>query len=283
MRTVETLSPRTLEEALALKAEYEEGVLFLAGGTDVIPGIRSGGYKAERLLDLSHIAGLDQVLERGSEIHIGPLVTHAALENSSLVRTHLPILGAACGSIGSVQIRNRGTIGGNLNHASPAADTIPALQLLGAICEIRSSEGDRIVRMDGYCTCPGGTCLSPSEMLVGVRVQKMPPGARWFYRKLGQRRAMAIAKVSVGFLANDDGGVLRHVRIALGAVAPTVCGAPETAAFLEGKRLDKGVIAEAAGMIRAESRPIADVRSTVEYRRDMVGVLLAQGLRSLME
>jgi CO/xanthine dehydrogenase FAD-binding subunit len=94
---------------------------------------------------------------------------------------------------------------------------------------------------------------------------------------------MAIAKVSVGFLAREEGGVLSDVRIALGAVAPTVCGAPETAAYLEGRRLDLETIGRAAEMVCSEARPIADVRSTVEYRREMVGVLLAKGLRSFLE
>ena len=121
----------------------------------------------------------------------------------------------------------------------------------------------------------------PEHSLTEIRIPKTVRGALWFYRKLGQRSAMAIAKVSVAFLAHEGGGVLEDVRIALGAVAPTVVGAPESARFLQGRRLGRAAIAEAARLVEAEARPITDVRSTAEYRRRMVGVLLSKGLREL--
>ncbi|MCK4546855.1 MAG: xanthine dehydrogenase family protein subunit M [Candidatus Eisenbacteria sp.] len=283
MRTLEVLAPETLEEALALKAHHGTALLPLAGGTDVIPGIRRGAYGAVALLDLSRIPDLNRIVDDGTEIRIGALATHADVVESAIVGAHIPVLSEACGTVGSVQIRSRGTIGGNLCHASPASDSVPALRVLGSVCEIRSSKGTREIPVGDFCISPGVTRVLPADLLVGIRVPKMRPGSRWFYLKLGQRRAMAIAKVSVAFLAAEDGGVLSDVRISLGAVAPTVCGAPRTAACLEGKKLGETVISEAVEMIQTEAKPIADIRSTEEYRREMVGVLLGRGLRGFLE
>ncbi len=289
MRIPEVRAPGTIDEALALKAEHGRTLQPLAGGTDLVPAIRRGICTAGALLDLSRLDDLRTIREDESEIFIGAMATHAAVAESEAVRTHLPVLAAACGSMGCAQIRNLGTIGGNLCNASPAADSIPPLIVLGATCEVRNVRGSRNLSLCEYCTGPGLTCLSADELLIGIRIEKPAarpdpaPRSRGFYLKLGQRRAMAIAKVSVAFLAREEDGVLSDVRIALGAVAPTVCGAPETVAVLEGRTLDRRTIEKAAETVRTECRPIADVRSTIEYRREMVGTLLAQGLRSLLE
>jgi len=281
MRTPHVYAPGTLREALELKATEGRALWVLGGGTDLVPGIRAGTSSAERLLDLSRIPDLDRIEDRADEIGIGPRVTHAMLADSPVAREHAPILAEACGSVGSVQIRNLGTVAGNLANASPAADSIPPLHVLRATCVLESRAGRREVAVEEFCTGPGETCAAADEVLTEIRIPKTPPGALWFYRKLGQRLAMAIAKVSVAFLGLERGGVLEDVCIALGAVAPTVVGAPATARFLQGKRLDRATIAKAGRLAEAEARPITDVRSTADYRRRMVGVLLSKGLREL--
>lgn len=283
MTIADVYRPKTLEDALALKAEHGEALRALAGGTDVISGVRAGTLRADALLDLGLVDELAEIEELSDEVRIGSGVTHARVAESGAVRARLAILAEASASVGSAQIRNRGTIGGNVVNASPAADSVPPLWVLGATCELRSAAGRREVPIETFFTGPGLTVLGPDELLTGVRVRKAPSNARWFYRKLGQRLAMVIAKVSVAFLAVPEGHVLRDVRIALGAVAPTVVGAPETARLLEGRRLDDRTVREAARRVTSEVQPISDVRSTAEYRREMAGVLLARGLRSCLE
>jgi len=176
MRIPEVYAPGTLDEALALKAEHGSSLKPLAGGTDMIPGIRSGACTAEKLLDLSRIDDLRGIRENGTGIDIGALATHARVAESETVRTHLPLLAEACGSVGSVQIRNLGTVGGNLSNASPAADSIPPLIVLGAACKIRSASDGREVLMSAYCTCPGGTCLSPRSCSLKSEYRRRRPG-----------------------------------------------------------------------------------------------------------
>jgi CO/xanthine dehydrogenase FAD-binding subunit len=199
---------------------------------------------------------------------------------SPLVREHAPALPQACGVIGGPQIRNRGTLGGNLANASPAADTVPALYVADAVVEIGSVSSRREVPIAGFFTGRRRTVLAQDELILGVRIPRRP-GVRAVFRRLGQRQAQAISKVSVAVAMSFREGRPDHVRVALGAVAPTVVRAVETERILvEGGHT---ALLRAREIVKKEISPIDDLRSTREYRRAMAGILLERAVRAVAE
>ena len=211
---------------------------------------------------------------------IGAGATHTQMMESALLSTHVPALPPACAVIGGPQIRNRGTLGGNLANASPAADTVPPLYAADAVVECVSISARRDVPIAGFFTGPRRSVLAPDELIAGVRVAKRP-GVRGAFLRLGQRQAQAISKVSIATAMSFEDGRLDWVRVALGAVAPTVIRAPETEKALMGGGPD--ALRRAREAVMQEVRPIDDLRSTREYRREMAGVLLERAIRRLAE
>lgn len=255
--------PRTLGEALRLLRD--EGPLVpLAGCTDLYVGFHFGTIAERRFLDLSGLPALRGIRARGDALAIGALTTYTELIRSPLVRRRLPILAEAARWVGSPQIQNRGTIGGNLANASPAGDTLPVLAVAEAVIVLRSVDGERRVPFDSFYTGYRRTAMRADELIVSVEA---PPveGRQWF-RKVGTRAAQAISKVVVAAVRAD------HPRIALGSVAPTVVRARRTEAILA----DGGTLADAQAALRDEIQPIDDLRSTAAYRRQVSANLLAQ-------
>ncbi|HEY7510990.1 MAG TPA: FAD binding domain-containing protein [Vicinamibacteria bacterium] len=272
--------PRSLEAALELLAMHGGERRPLAGGTDVLVRARDGLVDRAALLDLTAVPELKGIEERGDHLWIGAAATHTEILRSAAVARHAPALPQACAVIGGPQIRNRGTLGGNLANASPAADTVPALFVADAVVELVSLSDRREVEIARFFTGPRQTVLAPDELILGVRVPRRPH-VRGAFLRLGQRRAQAISKVSVAVAMTFRDGKPDWARVALGAVAPTVIRAPRAEAALlsggwEGLRL-------ARDAVRAEARPIDDLRSTREYRREMAGVLLERAVRRLAE
>ncbi|HYU41925.1 MAG TPA: FAD binding domain-containing protein, partial [Vicinamibacteria bacterium] len=199
---------------------------------------------------------------------------------SPLVASAAPALPAACAVIGGPQIRNRGTLGGNLANASPAADTVPPLFVADAIVEVASVSGRRDVPITEFFPGPRQSVLARDELILGVRVPKRT-GVRGAFLRLGQRQAQAISKVSVALAIIFRDGRPDWVRVALGAVAPTVVRARETEKALMAGGWD--ALQRAKDAVRAEVRPIDDLRSTAEYRREMAAVLLERAVRRVAE
>jgi CO/xanthine dehydrogenase FAD-binding subunit len=193
------------------------------------------------------------------------------------------LLSEAAFLIGSPQLRNTATIGGNLVNASPVADSSPPLMVLDAELTLRSVENERRVPVREFFAGPGKTVIEPYELLTEISFAKLPPGGVGFYERLGQRRLLSISKVGVAFKANIRDGVMTEAAVALGAVAPTVIMAPETMNFLEGKKYSREVAEEASRIAGNESRAITDIRSTKDYRDKMAGALLLRGLARVME
>jgi CO/xanthine dehydrogenase FAD-binding subunit len=257
------LQPRSLAEALRLLRD--EGPLVpLAGCTDLYVGLHFGTLREPRFLDLQGLRALRGIRRRGDTLVIGALATYAELIASPLVRRRLPILAEASRWVGSPQIQNRGTLGGNVANASPAGDTLPVLAVAEATVVLRSVDGERRVPFASFYMGYRQTVMRPDELIVAIEV---PPieGRQWF-RKVGTRAAQAISKVVMA------GVRAPRPRLALGSVAPTVVRLPRTEAVLA----EGGTLAEAQGVLMDEIQPIDDLRSTAEYRRRVSANLLAQ-------
>lgn len=255
--------PRTLAEALRLLRD--EGPLVpLAGCTDLYVGLHFGTVRESRFLDLQGLRALRGIRLRGETLVIGALATYSVLIASPLVRRRLPILAEASRWVGSPQIQNRGTLGGNVANASPAGDTLPVLAVAEATVVLRSTEGERRVVFGSFYTGYRQTVMRPDELIVAIEV---PPveGRQWF-RKVGTRAAQAISKVVMAAVRAP------RPRIALGSVAPTVVRAPRTEAVLA----RGGTLAEAQAVLMDEIQPIDDLRSTAAYRHRVSANLLAQ-------
>jgi xanthine dehydrogenase iron-sulfur cluster and FAD-binding subunit A len=275
-----THRPRTLEAALELLSMHAGEVRPLAGGTDILVRARDGQQDRAALLDLTAVPELKGIEERPGALWIGAATTHTELMRSALVARDAPALPQACAVIGGPQIRNRGTLGGNLANASPAADTVPALFVADAVVDLVSVNGRRQVPIADFFTGPRRSVLAADELILGVRVPRRN-GVRGVFLRLGQRRAQAISKVSVAVAITFRDGRPDWARVALGAVAPTVVRAPRAeAALLSGGH--EG-LQRAREAVRGEVQPIDDLRSTSAYRREMAGVLLERAVRRLAE
>jgi CO/xanthine dehydrogenase FAD-binding subunit len=257
------LEPRTLAEALRL-LRAQGPLVPLAGGTDVYVGLHFGSLPGRRFLNLWGLPGLRAIRLRGDTLVIGALATYTDLIESPLVRRRLPVLAEASRWVGSPQIQNRGTLGGNLANASPAGDTLPVLAVAEATVVLRSADGERRVPFTGFYTGYRQTVMRKDELIVAIEVPRIP-GRQWF-RKVGTRAAQAISKVVVAAVRAP------RPRIALGSVAPTVVRASRTEAVLAGG----GTLAEAQAVLMDEIQPIDDMRSTAAYRRRVSANLLAQ-------
>jgi carbon-monoxide dehydrogenase medium subunit len=267
------LQPLTLQEATSLLAKYDGEAKVIAGGTDLINMIRTKVIRPRYVVDIGRIPGLEHVrYDADGALLIGALATIRTLETSHDIKHRHPVIAQAAGQLGAIAIRNVGTIGGNLCHASPAADTAPSLLVLGATVKIVGPAGERTVALEDFFTGPGRTVLQRGEILAELRVPPMPSLSTAVYLKHAIRGAADLAIVGVAVLATMDRGVWRHVQIALGAVAPTPIRARNAETALEGKEINEALIEQAGHAAAAESRPINDVRASADYRNAMVKV-----------
>jgi xanthine dehydrogenase FAD-binding subunit len=225
------------------------------------------------MCDLRRVPGLRGVEERGDRIWIGALTTHAELGRAPLLRAVAPLLREAALTIGAVQVRTQGTIGGNVANASPAGDVLTALYALDAEVELSGPGGGRVLPIAAFVKGPRRTALLAGEVLTGVTVPRPGPELQG-YEKLGLRAAQAIAVVSLAVRLELDGAVVRDAALALGSVAPTPIRAPAAEAALRGRPLDAATVGAAARALSATATPIDDVRASAQYRRAMAGALL---------
>lgn len=274
--------PETLHEALELKKERGENLHPLAGGTDVLVSIRNKSVNwgpKPSLISLNHVRELHFAKETNDAIEIGPLLTHTEIKENKVINKHVPTLCKAVSLIGSPQIRNRGTIAGNVVHASPAADCLPVLYARDSKVEVRTSIQTKLVPIQDFISGPGMVRIDPHGIVTKIVIPKLP-GYLGNYLSLRQRRAQSCNVVSVGVEMKIGGGKIEDIRVALGAVAPTVVRGVKTEFLLRNRKLSPDIIEEAKTLIETECRPIDDVRSNSKYRRAMTGVLLARFLRN---
>ena len=277
-------APRTVAEALGLLAQHSDACRLIAGGTDLILEIERGVRKQHIVVDITRIPGLDAIERRNGTVTLGALVTHNQVVGTPEAVAHAFPLARACWLVGAPQIRNRGTVAGNLITGSPANDTIAPLWAMDATVTLASRDrGERTLPFDQFFLGVRRTALRPDEMLVRINVPALKPTERGTFLKLGLRQAQAISVVNVAVIVDFDENHLSCARIALGSVAPTIVRAGEAEVYLAGKDLTDEVIDRAAELTAAAARPITDVRGSADYRRDMVRVLAARALRQLRD
>lgn len=271
-----------ITEALQLLAEYKARARIIAGGTDILIEMERGQRPdVDILIDLTRVAGLDEIRLYGETFHMGPLVTHNhVVGDQRMVQRALP-LAQACWEVGAPQIRNRATIAGNLITASPANDTITPLIALDADVTLSSLEGERTIPIKDFYTGLRQHIMRPDEMLTNISFPAMAEHERGMFLKLGLRSAQAISVVNVAVILSMKGKTVQQAAVALGSVAPTIIRATVAEQALIGRDLTPEVMAEAAYLAAAMPTPIDDVRSTAEYRSEMIKVFVMRALRTL--
>jgi CO/xanthine dehydrogenase FAD-binding subunit len=266
--------PASLEEALRLMARREERYRPFAGGTDLMVLLEAGGLTQTRYVSLWGLDALRGIDVFEQEVVIRAMSTYADLLESDILRAEFPLLGEAATQTGGIATQNRGTIGGNIANASPAADTPPALLVYDALLDLQSTRGSRRVTYSAFPTGYKIMDLAPDELIVSVR---LPRGSRWTrqqYRKVGTRRAQAISKVCFAGAIETREGVVSDVRLAFGSIAPTCVRAPAAEAAVRGRPLDPRTVAAARAALAADIAPIDDMRSSSRYRATVAANLL---------
>lgn len=320
---MDVITPTSVTEALQLLKEIvqkgtqtkinsqskeESPSCVVAGATDFLVKLKEKKINPSKVLNISRLDELKFVRDEGERLVLGPLITHQEITESTLIRQYAPILVEACSQVGSVQIRNRGTLGGNLATASPAGDSIPALYVLGATLTLKSIKSvnsafahtasiERQIPIREFFLGPGKTVLQPGELITSINIPKMGPEEVGFYLKLGQRKAQAISVVGVAVKATIKaatkstmnstinstihGKYIERISIACGSIAPTVIQLTQTEKKLTGARLNPEELWKLVAGAGEETSPIYDIRASQEYRKKMVGALLYQGLYDL--
>ncbi|HEX3051489.1 MAG TPA: FAD binding domain-containing protein [Aggregatilineaceae bacterium] len=277
-------SVNSLSEALELLGEYGSQARIVAGGTDLILEIERGQRPGvETLIDITRVPGLDEITLRGDTFRLGPLVTHNHLVGDPRLAAKTLPLAQASWSVGAPQIRNRGTVAGNVITASPANDTITPLWALGATVTLVSQRGERTLDFPTFYKGVRRTAMEPDEILTSINFPALAANERGIFLKLGLRKAQAISVVNAAVILGFDGDQVIHAVITLGSVAPTILRVPVAEQYLKGRMLTDEAIREASRLAAAAPTPIDDVRSTAVYRSEMCRVLVSRALRALRD
>ncbi|OGV46572.1 MAG: hypothetical protein A2X46_06455 [Lentisphaerae bacterium GWF2_57_35] len=290
--------PSTLSEALALQADERTRGRLISGGTDLMAQWESGVLapppRAISLQSLSELRGIHEFdaslqMEPGRprpgslpSISIGALTTHAELRSSPLIQQHLPALAAAAATVGGAQIQARGTLAGNVANASPAGDLIPSLLIANASVIVASMTGERQIPLANFYLGYRKIDLHPDEIIVRFVLKKCPEGSRESFRKLGPRAAQAISKIMCAYRARVQDGLVQCFHLALGSVAPTPIRLYDFETWIEGQTLSTALLDEAERKVASLVSPVADIRSTAEYRQWVAGRLVRGFLEELL-
>ncbi len=279
------LNAASIDEVLQALARHREKARIVAGGTDLILEIERGSRQGiELLVDVTRIPGLDEIhLDEDGWIHLGPLVTHNHCASSRLIREFGLPLALATWSVGSPQIRNRGTIAGNLVTASPANDSITPLLAMKAAVVLKSTRGERQVRLEDFYLGVRKVDMAQDEMIVDIKFPAMKKNQRGTFTKFALRRAQAISVINVALVLTFEGERITDAAVTLGAVAPTIIHAKEAEEYLREKALDEETINQAAELAAQAAAPIDDVRSSANYRRRMVRVVTRRALEHIRD
>ncbi|MBN2333378.1 MAG: xanthine dehydrogenase family protein subunit M [Deltaproteobacteria bacterium] len=274
------LAPDSLEEACQLLANHQGTIKIKAGGTDLMVRLAQHALKPAYLMALGKIPGLAEVSYTPTAgLKLGAMALLAEVVNNPAIQEHYPMLARAANATATVQIRNMGTVMGNVCNASPSADNIPSLMVHGASIKTISANGEREIPLSEFFLGPGRTALESGEIATAILVPPLPASSGVSYQKISRRSKVDIAAVNVAaMLQLDADGTCQQARICLGAVGPTPLQATKTAAFLQGKALHSETIEEAGELAAGEASPISDVRASKEYRKLMVAVLTKRAL-----
>ena len=275
------VTPTSLPEALAALAR-EPGVWQpFAGGTDLMVLLESGKLPHKNYLNIWNLASLRGIEVSTEHVTLGALTTYTEVQSHPILREEFPMLCQAASETGGLAIQNRGTLGGNIANASPAADSPPALLAYNAELELLSVRGSRWVPYQSFHTGYKQTIMQPDELLARIRLPRQPGKLTHFYRKVGTRKAQAISKICLAATARVYEGTVDHIRIAFGSVAPVPLRCRKTEAVLQGATLDESLIAKVRAELSREIVPIDDIRSTRDYRLRVSLNVLEDFLRQL--
>jgi CO/xanthine dehydrogenase FAD-binding subunit len=276
--------PKTLSEACNLLWDYGDQARLIAGGTDLVIALRNGDLKPSCLIDVTNIPELRKIEERNGRIFIGAAATHSEIASSSIIKKYGRILSDAVAEIGSPQIRNVGTIGGNIINASPAADTLPPLMVLDAVARVTSREGEKEVPLPLLFKGPYETNLKPHEILINVSFKKLSSVMKTSFVRLARREAMAIARMSVAVILQREKGKrqLKEVRISLGSVTPTPQRITDAEAILRGRTPDEERLKIASKKISEVMIQHSGVRPTTSYKAPVVEALFMRGFKQAL-
>lgn len=282
MRAFEYVAARDAGQAVALLAEHGASVKILAGGTDLLVELKSASHAPRMIVDISRATDLKNIALTDEGLSIGALVTHTEIMDSQLIRETFPALADAAHTIGAVQTRNLGTLGGNLVTCVPSMDSGPTLIALEALVTIAGSEGRRQMPLTALFVGPRKTVLKPTELLVEIIIPRRNLGKPAHFLKSGLRKGQALALVNVAasLWVDKKKNTFAEPRIALGAVAPVVMRATQAEAYLEGRAVTPEAMAEAGRIAAGEARPISDFRASAGYRRDLIAVLTKRTLEN---
>ncbi|MDW7730664.1 MAG: FAD binding domain-containing protein [Bacillota bacterium] len=275
--------PATIEQALALWEKYKRNVRYIAGGTDVLVQMKAGKPPADYLVSLLNISDLSYIKQDNNGLRIGPLTTHRQLELSDIIKDKYPVLHDAVKQIGSVQIRNVATIGGNLCSALPSADTASPLLVLNAQLKVVGVQGERLLSLTDFFISPGKNALEASDILTEILIPAIMGKSGAAYIKLGRRRAMEIPLIGAAvYLAVNERGFCSEARVALTTSAPIPLRSPVAEEALIGSRIDEKTLQNAGEQALMDTSPRTSWRTTAEYRKKVIPVLIIRaGLLAL--
>lgn len=286
MNELTIMLPSSKDELLSLLAELGSKCSIMAGGTDLVPSYHKGkAARPSHLISIGNIAELSGITLQGDNIVVGAATTHEEIVNSSLINSGAEVLHDACSEVAAVQIRNVGTIGGNIANASPAADSAPALLVLDASVKIVNSQKERQLKLSDFFIGPGKTALNVGEIIESIQFESLGNHEGSAFVKLGRRKAFTLSVVSAAAYVklNADLSSIAEARVALGAVAPVPLRIKITEEMLKGFSADKGEWAQVHQSVLAEIKPISDIRGSAEYRQDVSGDLVERALRLAIE
>jgi carbon-monoxide dehydrogenase medium subunit len=272
--------PTTLAEASRLLKDKGPGGRFLAGGTDLVIAMKEKGLLPKYIVDLKRVPGLAGIQENvDGSLSIGALTTMYAIETSPVIQKKYPFLAQSAAEVGSIQIRNRATVGGNMANATPSADVAPSLIALNAAAKIARVGAERTMALEDFFLGPGQNAMEAEEILTEITIPRTDPQLVGEYVKFSPRDMMDLAYigVAVAYIFDSDKRC-SEVRIVLGAVAPTPIRARDSEALLEGRVLTEELARQVGDEAARESKPISDVRSSADYRRAMVAVMTKRAL-----
>ncbi|MHC1741038.1 MAG: FAD binding domain-containing protein [Anaerolineaceae bacterium] len=277
------ISCSNIDEVLAALAENNGHAKIIAGGTDLVLELEKGAYSSsDTLIDISRVVGLDSITRDSTgRIHIGSMVTHNHVVGSELLHKYAPLLVQACFGVGSPQIRNRGTVAGNVITASPANDAISPLMALDATLTLRSLKGTRDVKLSEFYTGVRKSILQANELLIDISFEGLAENQKSVYKKYALRKAQAISLVNTAIILTIADGIIKDAAITLGAVAPIIKHAKQAELFLIGKEFTLENIEKASSLISEDISPISDIRSSADYRIKISTILVKRGLVDL--
>lgn len=282
LKPFEYFEPRTIEEAVRIAFMYGDKAKVLAGGVDLVPKMRQRKIKAECVVSLQRIPGLDYIEGNGAGLRIGALTTLRSIELSPIIQRDYMILYEAIQDIASIQVKNMGTAVGNLCVATPASDVAPPLSVLGARLRIASTTPERLIPIENLFIGVNQTILQPGEIVTEIIVPSPSHETGSAFLKL-VRTAADIAKVNVAISVTIINNTCQEAKVALGSVAPTLIRAKKAEETLKGKKVDQKVIEAAAQAAAEEAKPITDIRSTAEYRKETTKVLVRRAIEKALE